>query len=482
MRYSVGFVAAYACIASGQGPLSPQTNTFASNFELSVAQKSSLGLSDTAAKNINIAVRYEQTNWATGAVLQDPFYTTLPSNAANAAVGTVLKVEEFTDTSTFTLPPSVAMSRIIYQSKTLNGTLVPVSAYILWPYQNRKGARLAPLVSWGHGTSGIYADCAPSHLRDLYSQFGAPIQLAQAGYAVVASDYAGLGVAKDANGNNITHQFIASPSTGFDLLYAAQAARAAFPTKVTKEFVVFGHSQGGGAAWAAAQNQIKAKVPGYLGTVAAAPTTNALEQAKLTGSYLALIQVAKSIKSIYPSVSLSDILAADGIKLVDLMEGISGCNSALLQLITELFTSNPTISLVKDSFVNTVVAQQFADLTVSGGKNFKGPMLVIQGTADTTVIPAVTTDYVSKTCRRYSSNGLRYVQVEDAGHFPVLYAAQQTWMEWIDERFDRGSSLTWFGRCSSETIGTSTPRPLSNYNNRGVNYFLQIVTAAYQVA
>lgn len=122
-----------ASIASGK-LLKPQTNTFSSNFTLTDEQIAPLNLSSSAANNINVAAQFERSNWATGSVFGDPFYTHLPPNATSAGAGSVLKVQEFTNTSTYTLAPTLALSRIVYQSKTLSGTLVPVSAYILWPY------------------------------------------------------------------------------------------------------------------------------------------------------------------------------------------------------------------------------------------------------------------------------------------------------------------------------------------------------------
>lgn len=70
----------------------------------------------------------------------------------------------------------------------------------------------------------------------------------------MAPDYAGLGVHKDATGEPITHQYLACPSHVNDIFYGVKAAQQAFP-ELSQNFVVIGHSQGGGAAWAVAQRQ-----------------------------------------------------------------------------------------------------------------------------------------------------------------------------------------------------------------------------------
>lgn len=469
----------------------PQTDTFNSDFALSKEQIASLNLSDVAANNINVATRFEQTNWATGSVLQDSFYTDLPANASSAPAGGVLKVEASTDVGNYTIAPTLALSRIVYQSKTLNGSLVPVSAYILWPFLNHGEAKKTPLVSWAHGTSGLSAECAPSHIRNLWYQFSGPYQLALAGYAVVASDYAGLGVATDAAGKPIVHQYLASPAAGNDVLYAAQAAHAAFPGELTREFVVVGHSQGGGAAWAAAEQQLKLKVPGYLGTVAVSPVTNAVEQGKLTQQAdIGMTQIANSIRSIFPEVEMSDMLTAEGLALVNLVKEVQGCNSMFSTLLGAVFTANPTIAFAREDFLNSSVADEWANLTSAGGKDFAGPLLVLHGTADTSVLEQLTSAYVNATCAQFGGRGLHYVVVEGVGHVPTMYATQQLWLSWIGDRFHEkgrkkgthGYSGHKAGKCTMKRIGGRTPRPLESYNTENLNYFLEVATSPYQVA
>lgn len=463
--------------------LKPQTNTFNSNFALSDEQVASLNLPSIVANNINIATQFERSNWATGSVFDDPFYTNLPANATFASAGSLLKVESFTHTSNYTIAPTLAISRIVYQSKTLNGTHVPVSAYILWPYMPRGGGKIAPLVSWGHGTSGIYAECAPSHIRNLWYQFSAPYSLALAGYAVVGADYAGLGVPFYPNGQNITHQYAASPAAGNDLLYAAQAAHAAFPDRLSKEFVVMGHSQGGGAAWAAAQQQLEAKVPGYLGSIAASPVTNSFELLT-TQSSIGLLQVARSVLTVFPELSISRILTDTGVKLNNLMSEIQGCNSVFATAVVGIVGTDflhPKVNLTKGEFVDSPYSKMWSNLTVAGGKDFQGPMLVLQGSADNTLPEALTAKYVDKTCDSFPHKDLQYVKVNNVGHVPVMYATQQIWLEWLDKQFANRGRMDKKGQCSRQEIGSTAPRPLDEYQG-DINYFLEYSLDSYQVA
>lgn len=113
------------------------------------------------------ALEWEKKLWATGSVLEDEFYVA-PVDRADAPPGTILKVQRNTDTSLYALPLATALSRIIYQSKTLNGSLIPVSAYILWPYSPRSSPDGYQLVAWSHGTSGTSPNSAPSHVINLW--------------------------------------------------------------------------------------------------------------------------------------------------------------------------------------------------------------------------------------------------------------------------------------------------------------------------
>ncbi|PNY23213.1 Secretory lipase [Tolypocladium capitatum] len=490
---------ALAALASSQALLKPQPSSFNSTFTLTAAQIAAANLSAAVANNVNVAAQFERSNWATGSVRDDPFYTSLPANASSAAAGAVLKVEAWTDTSRYTVPPTLALSRIVYQSLTLNGTRVPVSAYVLWPYLPRRhrggagGRKTAPLVSWGHGTSGLFAECAPSHIRNLWYQFSAPYALALAGYAVVGTDYAGMGVPFFPDGGNITHQYIASPAAGNDLLYAAQAAQAAFPDRLSKEFVVMGHSQGGGAAWAAAQQQLTARVPGYLGTVAGSPVTNPIELTVALGNSLGLLLTAKSFLSVFGELSLSDMLTPAGVAAVNLLDEIQGCNSVFNTLLGDLLAADPRLALTRDEFVSSPYARLFGNLTLAGDRDFAGPMLVLQGTADQNVPEPLTTEYVNKTCAAFPHHELRYVRASAVSHTPVMYATQQIWMDWLDERFGAGVGGghgrrrdgegfgRHTGRCIVQEIGSDAPQPLGHYQG-GLNYFLEYSLDDYQVA
>lgn len=135
--------------------------------------------------------------------------------------------------------------RILYISTDgLDGKRkIPVSGVLYVP----KGVRPKdgwPLIAWAHGTVGVADVCAPSFggrsERDVtYLNFWL-----QQGYAVVASDYQGLGVPG-------AHPYLATRPEAYSVLDSIRAVQSA-TFGLSKKVVVVGQSQGGAAAFATA--------------------------------------------------------------------------------------------------------------------------------------------------------------------------------------------------------------------------------------
>ena len=101
-----------------------------------------------------------------------------------------------------------------------------------------------PLLLWSHGTVGIADKCAPSWTGYVpFHNAHLEVWLAE-GYAIVASDYQGLGTAG-------THPYLATKPAAYSNLDIIRAVQAAdFP--LTDAVVIAGQSQGAGAAIATA--------------------------------------------------------------------------------------------------------------------------------------------------------------------------------------------------------------------------------------
>ena len=157
-------------VAAQPAPALPQSNSWRAPPDSSQYREIHSAIArhhvdhDTA-QAVQVAAGFERSNWATGSVFTDPFYT-LPENTSVAKPGDILKIEQVTNASLYTAPPNIAISRILYQTEDFNGTSIPASGYVLWPWMAHRLRNTSgiPTVVWAHGTSGAPAECAPSHV------------------------------------------------------------------------------------------------------------------------------------------------------------------------------------------------------------------------------------------------------------------------------------------------------------------------------
>ncbi|KAL8912046.1 MAG: hypothetical protein Q9171_002899 [Xanthocarpia ochracea] len=432
------------------------------------------------ASQVQAALAYERSTFANGSVENESIYHA-PANSSNLPAGTLLKLEFYTNTSLYTLPPQTALSRILYQSKDFNGSLVPASAYILWPYSPRtQPDETYQVVAWAHGTTAGFPECAPSHTKDLVSQFIAPYPLVLQGYVVVAPDYAGLGVSRTASGDPIVHQLYASQAAANDLFYAVEAAQSAFP-KLSEDFVVVGHSQGGGAAWAAAERQAQTPVKGYLGAVTVAPLLNFIESLRLRTAVLGtdvalasvafiIASVARAITSIFPDFEVGSVLTPAGVQRLRILEQVQGCNAGAVALFT---TTSETGPLVKPDLLQNVDAIAYQNLVATGGKEIAGPLLVLQGTADTLIPVVGTTRFANLTSEAYPGSAIEYITYEGAEHIPIMYTSQREWLRWIEDRFAGVTAAE-----GLKTVERKSVLPQTNYQP-DLNWSLQPVSESF---
>ena len=381
----------------------------------------------TLPEEIQKAIEFDRKQWAIGSVLEDPFYTELEESARFAGPGAPLKIERNTDTSKFTLPPATALSRYVYQSRTLAGKPVPVSAYILWPYSPRKdpGTGDYQVVVWAHGTSGIAPNCAPSHMKNLWHHYLAPFQLVLQGYVVISSDYAGLGVAMGYDGQAIIHEWMSGPAQANDALYAFEAARQAFTG--FSRFVVMGHSQGGGTAWAIAQRCAIHPVQGYLGAVACAPATRVLSEPGQLGTII-VAGMTPAISHNLPEFKAPDIMTDDGLQRLQVAMAIGGSSAISIALLVG-------VDLLKPGWEENRFVKEYQETVANGGKGIAGPLLVLHGLADPILNADATTEAVRLTLERFPESRIHYVRMPGVSHNPATTASQRVWMDWIADRF-----------------------------------------------
>lgn len=427
----------------------------------------------------NNGLAFEASQHAT---MNDSFYTVPSSFSSASKPGTVLYVEAVTNLTDYTVPSGLTMSRFIYTTTNLNGTSIPASAYVLWPYAPYVSKKFnyaskdndIPMVAWAHGTSGLASLCSPSNYQSLQYNFIVPYPLALAGFAVVAPDYAGLGVSHFANGTRIPHAWLSSPSQANDLANAVLAARTAFST-LSRSFVAMGHSQGGAAAYAFAQRQANEPVSGYLGTIAIAPLTSIIAQitAALANptdptllTTLGFQQKAiAAVTADYPAYNYTGMTEL-AFERWQIEMQYSGC------LPTEaLLWATATFPVGKPGWVNDSTVQTWAARVSTGGKPLKGPLLVIGGEIDDPVPLRFLKSAYNASCqvRENKRESLEMAVYDGLNHFPSIDGSQRKWMEWIKARFD-GEDV--YVRCGMTTV--SNPRIAGTKQSILPNWLLQV--------
>ncbi|KAL8880708.1 MAG: hypothetical protein Q9192_007962, partial [Flavoplaca navasiana] len=250
----------------------------------------------------------------------------------------------------------------------------------------------------------------------------------------------------------ISHPYLASTSHANDLFYAVQAAQAAFP-KLSQNFVVFGHSQGGVAAWGAAQRQAVMPVQGYLGSIAASPVGNLLDLLESTGDPKnggdSADLIVNGLMGIYPDFNPEVSLTTPGLQRLELLREIQGVQSVQFTL----WPSSDVDLLVKDYWWRNDAFYAFNNVSSIGGKPIAGPLLVLQGDADTAAPIEGARSAVNQTCTLYPESQIDFQVYTGVDHVPTMYAAQQTWLNWIEDRFAGRSARN--GTCGRLTNYTS---------------------------
>lgn len=277
---------------------------------------------------------------------------------------------------------------LLYTQEGVHGGTVATSGYIVVPDGDAPDGGW-PVVTWAHGTTGIADQCAPTIDDPSYDLEARETLLAgwvSKGFAVVCTDYEGLGTPGD-------HPYLIGPSEGKAVLDIVRAARQ-YDSRIGSRVVISGHSQGGHAAlWAASIAPEYTPELDVLSTIAFAPA-NSLETevpllsavgntTSLSGT-VALIVRGLSVAN--ASLDVVDILTKDAAALYP--ETLTECS---LYLDTNAsFGGVGANDLVAAGANLTDVLTQLKDNDPTYLTGISQPVLVLQGSSDTTVFPFTT--------------------------------------------------------------------------------------------
>lgn len=336
-----------------------------------------------------------------------------------------------TDAFDRAVPDGATARRILYTTTALGDEPAVASAVLVVPED--AGHEPAPLVAWSHGTTGVAEGCAPSLLSNPF-EAGAMFTLDEAienGWAVVATDYVGLGTAGP-------HAYLVGEPAGHAVLDSIRAARAVEGVSLSDEAVVWGHSQGGHAAlWAGTLADDYAPDAGVVGVAAMAPASNLtglLENLdEVTGGSIFASYVLEGYARTYDDVDIDDYVR--GAAQVQVEEMSTRCLSgpgALLNVVeyltqdTSIFDTDPTTGALGARIAENIP-----------GDPIEAPLLLAQGETDLLVVPSAQQAYAEQRCasgggpvdyRTYADRDHVGVVADDSPLVPDL-------LEWTAQRF-----------------------------------------------
>jgi pimeloyl-ACP methyl ester carboxylesterase len=354
------------------------------------------------------------------------FYAT-PEGIERAEPGTLLRIESLTDAAV----PGAASYRILYRTERPDGTAAVSGAMAFVPIAPApSGGR--PILAFAHGTVGQGAACAPSRRRPPIANIDWMGQAIASGFAVVMTDYTGLGTA----GPNL---FLVGEAEASDVAYSVRALAEVPGADLGDRWTVMGHSQGGHAAlWTGQLADGLTPERELVGVAAIAPAAELaliIERQWNTGVGWGIgAEVARSWPVANPGLDIDSALTDQGRRWTNAVaEACLGKGvplPVLLGLISaELgmpyFDGDP----LADPALAAVVAEQTPEPLPRDL-----PLMVAQGTADTVVLAAPNAELQETWCA--AGSNLTFVWLGGVGHVQALNTWAPSALPWLRARFD----------------------------------------------
>lgn len=323
----------------------------------------------------------------------------------------------------YAIPQGARAIRILYHSLDADGRDVATSGVVLIP-AGRPPAGGWPVIAWAHGTSGVARQCAPSLAKDLvYGEEGL-MPMVRAGFAVVATDYHGLGTQGP-------HQYVNKLAQARDVIYSIPAARKAVPS-LARRWTAIGHSQGGMAMWGVAELQASLHDPDYLGAISVAGAgelRDTLASMAQPGGFATfyLVYMAYGIHALSPSFKPSDMLAGKALARYPAAT-TRGC----WDYDYASFLGDRGGKVLKAGWERHPAAQKFFAMNEAGDLPMAGPFLVIAGEADQSVPLDGVKRAVVKACAH--GNALAFRSYPGLDHDPTMEQSTPDQLAWVRDR------------------------------------------------
>lgn len=319
------------------------------------------------------------------------------------------------------------VARVVYRSTSgIDGSSTEVSGAMFIPPGDPPSGGW-PIVAYGHGTSGVEQQCAPSLSKDIFG--AAPLIAAyiKLGYAVAAPDFQGLG----APGG---HPYLDSKTAGLNIIDSVRALRKVSP-KISATWAGVGGSQGGSAIWAA--NELATTYGtdlNLVGTVSMVPPADitafaqlAAEQKLSKDQEAAYIWLLMGIEKTRPGFPIDDY--RNGV-VTEYWDTLAACVGPETEKRAAILADLPASSLVPSS---PAAVQRLTDILASMAlpqRKAAAPMFVIYGGKDTYIDSEWTYAAIQRACAMGTIIETDFQ--EGKGHGDIDGSA---YLEWLGKRF-----------------------------------------------
>jgi hypothetical protein len=339
------------------------------------------------------------------------FYDT-PEPLPRGNPGELIRAEEFEG---YDLPPGVLAVRILYHSRSAQQQDVAASGVVLYP--ETKAPRGGwPVIAWAHELGGVARRCAPSLAINL--AHGPFLSMyTSLGYAVVATDYTGLGT-------NFSNAFLDIESNARDVIYAIPAAQKAIP-ELGSAWIAMGYGEGGLTVIGMAESESIVDRH-YLGGIVLSGLAG-LETVGRAGEgnrYNSPLFLAYGVKTVFPEFEVKDILTPSGLALYQKLD--EGCAEPASQ-------AKSNLEIVKPNWQNNRFVEQYFRRNAIGEKPARGSFLVIASEANSRAPGSGTEQIIRQMCRQGDRVQFEKYANPDPGN--VIGESVRDQMAWIQGRF-----------------------------------------------
>jgi pimeloyl-ACP methyl ester carboxylesterase len=347
---------------------------------------------------------------------------------ASTGPGSLVEAQVITDIDESISSLGATALRVLYRSTSgRDGSSTIVSGMVFVP-AGTPPAGGWPVLAQAHGTTGIDNECGPSLSRNLLGAAPMMARFVKAGFAVAAADYEGLG----ASG---VHLYLDAKTEAWNVIDSVRALRHVRAGSISDRWLVFGGSQGGAAAWAAAE-QASTYAPELqlLGAVAFVPPTDFSAYAQKafdgslnahqTGAYIAMLA---SQSRVHPELDL-DLYRRGSVTAN--WDTLLSCSGSRRQQRADAL-GQVTMDELKPA--TKQAAQAFRDLLVKLAlpqRRADAPLLVIYAGKDQLIDPDWTRVAVAKACAMGTRVQAVYQPDEDHG------ADWSMVPDWLQQRLD----------------------------------------------